>query len=185
MTVMVLLRPALSRFFLAVRGLAEPWPDQLPSSEDGRQFSQTRSQFRWRRIRGCLERAPVPAPECRLPEARQRSQGRRRLCTERRLYVGAALGCESVASRVARLRESLYSESLPPAQPWCVASFFNKGWSGGTGRRTGLKIPRPSLVMRVRPPPPAPTIWHSGDITVRDAQRVASRRGYPNPPGGR
>ena len=30
------------------------------------------------------------------------------------------------------------------------------GWSGGTGRRTGLKIPRPSLVMRVRPPPPAP-----------------------------
>ncbi len=28
--------------------------------------------------------------------------------------------------------------------------------SGGTGRRTGLKIPRPSLVMRVRPPPPAP-----------------------------
>src|SRR5579859_1341457 len=31
-------------------------------------------------------------------------------------------------------------------------------WSGGTGRRTGLKIPRPSLVMRVRPPPPAPTI---------------------------
>ena len=29
-------------------------------------------------------------------------------------------------------------------------------WSGGTGRRTGLKIPRPSLVMWVRPPPPAP-----------------------------
>jgi hypothetical protein len=30
-------------------------------------------------------------------------------------------------------------------------------WSGGTGRRTGLKIPRPSLGMWVRPPPPAPT----------------------------
>src|ERR1700730_3503706 len=29
-------------------------------------------------------------------------------------------------------------------------------WSGGTGRRTGLKIPRPSLGMWVRPPPPAP-----------------------------
>lgn len=29
-------------------------------------------------------------------------------------------------------------------------------WSGGTGRRTGLKIPRPSLGMRVRPSPPAP-----------------------------
>jgi hypothetical protein len=28
--------------------------------------------------------------------------------------------------------------------------------SGGTGRRTGLKIPHPSLGMRVRPPPPAP-----------------------------
>ena len=32
----------------------------------------------------------------------------------------------------------------------------NTCWSGGTGRRTGLKIPRPSLVMWVRPPPPAP-----------------------------
>src|SRR5579883_3512701 len=30
------------------------------------------------------------------------------------------------------------------------------GWSGGTGRRTGLKIPRPSVGMWVRPPPPAP-----------------------------
>src|SRR5262249_23591801 len=29
-------------------------------------------------------------------------------------------------------------------------------WSGGTGRRTGLKIPRSSLSMWVRPPPPAP-----------------------------
>jgi hypothetical protein len=28
-------------------------------------------------------------------------------------------------------------------------------WSGGTGRRTGLKIPRSSLSMWVRPPPPA------------------------------
>ena len=30
--------------------------------------------------------------------------------------------------------------------------------SGGTGRRTGLKIPRSSLSMWVRPPPPAPPI---------------------------
>src|SRR5215469_11228700 len=33
-------------------------------------------------------------------------------------------------------------------------------WSGGIGRRTGLKIPRPSLGMRVRPSPPAPTHRH-------------------------
>src|ERR1700722_7249255 len=31
----------------------------------------------------------------------------------------------------------------------------NTCWSGGTGRRTGLKIPRSSLSMWVRPPPPA------------------------------
>ena len=34
-------------------------------------------------------------------------------------------------------------------------------WSGGTGRRTGLKIPRPSLGMWVRPPPPAPSLQTS------------------------
>src|SRR5690242_21771252 len=40
--------------------------------------------------------------------------------------------------------------------PSCYTEFDSPSWSGGTGRRTGLKIPRPSLVMRVRPPPPAP-----------------------------
>ena len=43
----------------------------------------------------------------------------------------------------------------------------NTCWSGGTGRRTGLKIPRPSLVMRVRPPPPAPVVpWRRGPPVV-------------------
>jgi hypothetical protein len=36
------------------------------------------------------------------------------------------------------------------------SNYLAPSWSGGTGRRTGLKIPRPSLVMRVRPSPPAP-----------------------------
>src|SRR5258706_14810565 len=40
---------------------------------------------------------------------------------------------------------------------------FPPRWSGGTGRRSGLKIPRPSLVMRVRPPPPAPRISRHRD----------------------
>src|SRR5579863_3601965 len=35
------------------------------------------------------------------------------------------------------------------------------GWSGGTGRSAGLKIPRPSLAMWVRPPPPAPNCFQS------------------------
>lgn len=43
----------------------------------------------------------------------------------------------------------------------------NSCWSGGTGRRTGLKIPRPSLGMRVRPPPPAPVF--------NDLQRLVTR----------
>ena len=34
----------------------------------------------------------------------------------------------------------------------------NTRWSGGTGRRTGLKIPRALRPMRVRPPPPAPAL---------------------------
>src|SRR5579864_5647793 len=38
----------------------------------------------------------------------------------------------------------------------CYTESKSGSWSGGTGRRTGLKIPRPSLGMRVRPPPPAP-----------------------------
>ena len=42
-------------------------------------------------------------------------------------------------------------------------------WSGGTGRRTGLKIPRPSLGMWVRPPPPAPI----KSIAYRDFFRFA------------
>ena len=38
-------------------------------------------------------------------------------------------------------------------------SLFMQRWSGGTGRRTGLKIPRTSLCMWVQPPPPAPIDW--------------------------
>src|SRR5579883_2307222 len=41
------------------------------------------------------------------------------------------------------------------------------GWSGGTGRRTGLKIPRPSLGMWVRPPPPAPESCYRNSLALR------------------
>src|SRR5580704_15684723 len=38
-------------------------------------------------------------------------------------------------------------------------------WSGGTGRRTGLKIPRSSLSMWVRPPPPALFCFHGAGFS--------------------
>jgi hypothetical protein len=59
-------------------------------------------------------------------------------------------GSWRAGSRRGQAERLLYLWSARRARP-------RSGWSGGTGRRTGLKIPRPSLVMRVRPPPPAPT----------------------------
>jgi hypothetical protein len=55
------------------------------------------------------------------------------------------------------LKHGCRSPAPLPSENECECGTIETRWSGGTGRRTGLKIPRPSLVMRVRPSPPAPT----------------------------
>ena len=52
-----------------------------------------------------------------------------------------------------------------------VSGLFARCWSGGIGRRTGLKIQRPLSGMRVRPPPPAPAETPAGSV-AKDAHSL-------------
>src|SRR5713226_1157899 len=78
--------------------------------------------------------------------------------------AGASVTAADKARKERREKESreiiVADDIIPSAQnaryTGNVLSSLLNGWSGGTGRRTGLKIPHPSLGMRVRPPPPAP-----------------------------
>ena len=58
---------------------------------------------------------------------------------------------------LSRLRFQRTQSQKPRWYTLKSSSSHRTSWSGGTGRRTGLKIPHPSLGMRVRLPPPAPT----------------------------
>ena len=90
-----------------------------------------------------------------------------RVC-ERRFFAEFLSCPEAACERVLRVRQCecirvfrhrrTTTESTQCIQRKTVVTSkeSNSCWSGGTGRRTGLKIPRPSLGMRVRPPPPAP-----------------------------
>ncbi len=88
----------------------------------------------------------------RSPPGRTHGPGRRAQCA-RRYNVKGRLSGDGLGA-------------LPTHSP---AQGAGQGWSGGIGRRTGLKIQRPSLGMRVRPPPPAPNPNRPGRPATHEA----------------
>src|SRR5712692_2539843 len=71
-------------------------------------------------------------------------------------YTAALCALNSAMNLAALVLRS--SSSISESADGILEKVLLKRWSGGTGRRTGLKIPHPSLGMRVRPPPPAPSV---------------------------
>ncbi len=100
--------------------------------------------------------------------AKPRSQASGGSSTYRRSFQSVYTLHLAVNLRTLCARSSV--ETSPAGKgPDAILNAKSRSWSGGTGRRTGLKIPRPSLAMRVRPPPPAPAyLLHSKGLQTEN-----------------